>query len=312
MRDSRTSETPQRRARSFARSPVPAAAGIGLRSLHLAEIAAEIAAAPQLPAPQLPALWFEVHSENFLSAGGPRRAALAEIAARAPISCHGVGLSLGSHAGLDRDHLRRLKGLFDWIGPALVSEHLSWSVVDGVYLNDLLPLPMTEEALDVVARNVDHAQSFFGRRILVENPSAYLTFPASAMSEPEFLGRLVDRTGCGLVLDVNNVYVSAANNGFDAAWYLNQVPAAAVGEIHLAGHTVEDEGDAQVLVDTHSARVCDAVWALYEAALARTGPVPTLIEWDLDIPPLAVLLDEAARAQARLDAVLRRERADVA
>ncbi|MDX2224180.1 MAG: DUF692 domain-containing protein [Rhodospirillaceae bacterium] len=282
---------------------MPAAAGIGLRSLHLAEVAAS--SAP-------PAPWFEVHSENFLSAGGPRRAGLAEIAARAPISCHGVGMSLGSHAGLDRDHLRRLNDLFGWVRPALVSEHLSWSVVDGVYLNDLLPLPLTEEALDVVARNVDHAQDFFGRRILVENPSSYLTFAASTMSEPEFLTRLVDRTGCGLLLDVNNVYVSAANNGFDAAAYLARIPPAAVGEIHLAGHTVQDDGAARVLVDTHSARVCDPVWALYEAALARTGPVPTLIEWDLDIPPLAVLLDEAARAQALIDAVSTAERADVA
>ncbi len=245
--------------------------------------------------------WVEVHSENFLADGGPRLAALEAVAARYPVSCHGVGLSLGSAEGLDRAHLKRLQRLFARIRPGLISEHLSWSVTDGVYLNDLLPLPTTEATLAVVCRNVSQAQDVFGRKILVENPSAYLNFPGSTMSEAEFLARLVERTGCGLLLDINNVYVSAENNLFDARAYVDAIPAAAVGEIHLAGHTVTGEGDARLLIDTHSAQVCDPVWALYARALTRVGARPTLIEWDLEIPELPVLLREAAKAQSLLD-----------
>jgi uncharacterized protein (UPF0276 family) len=262
----------------------------------MASFAAEDAEAP------LTAPWVEVHSENFLCAGGPRLAMLDAVAARYPVSCHGVGLSLGSAEGLDGDHLARLKHLFDRVRPALISEHLSWSVTEGVYLNDLLPLPYTAAALDVVCRNVDRAQQTFGRKILVENPSAYLTFASSTLSETEFLGRLVARTGCGLVLDINNVYVSAANTGFAVESYLAEIPAAAVGEIHLAGHTASGDGDARVLIDTHGAQVCDPVWALYAATIRRIGARPTLIEWDLDIPALPVLLRESARAQKILDA----------
>ena len=258
---------------------------------------------PEIAALDRPAApWLEIHSENFLAAGGPRLALLDEIAARHPISCHGVGLSLGAHGGVDRLHLNRLIRLFERVKPALISEHLSWSTIDGVYLNDLLPLPYTDEALHVVATNIDIAQQAFGRRILVENPSAYLSFPSTTMAEVEFLGRLVERTGCGLLLDVNNVYVSARNNGGDAAAYLVAVPAEAVGEIHLAGHTIEDEGDAEVLVDTHSRTVCDAVWQLYAGVVSRIGPKPTLIEWDLDLPPLETLLSEAAKAEQILTA----------
>ena len=263
----------------------------------------EVAAGATAPGTEPPvAAWFEIHSENFLSAGGPRLAMLDMIAGRSPISCHGVGLSLGSHGGLDGAHLKRLAALFDRVRPALISEHLSWSVIDGVYLNDLLPLPTTVEVFEIVAANIDRAQQAFGRQILVENPSTYATFTASTMPEWEFLAGLSARTGCGLLLDVNNVYVSARNTGTDPRVYLNNVPAAAVGEIHLAGHTLEGAGELEVLVDTHSRVVADAVWELYRETIARLGPRPTLIEWDLDLPPLATLIDEARKAQAILDA----------
>jgi uncharacterized protein (UPF0276 family) len=191
------------------------------------------------------------------------------------------------------------------VKPVLVSEHLSWSVTEGVYLNDLLPLPYTAASLDIVCRNVDHAQQVLGRKILVENPSAYLTFPATTMPETDFLGRLVGRTGCGLLLDVNNIYVTSTNTTRDAQEamslahaYLDATDYAAVGEIHLAGHSIAGEDEARVLIDTHSTNVCDDVWSLFRYATDRLGPRPTLIEWDLEIPELVVLLEEAARAQA--------------
>ena len=272
-----------------------AAAGIGLRTPHMPAFATEE------PSASLTTPWIEIHSENFLCAGGPRLAMLDAVAARYPVSCHGVGLSLGSAEGLDRAHLARLRNLFTRVKPALISEHLSWSVTGGVYLNDLLPLPYTEETLAVVCRNVNTAQETFGRQILVENPSAYLSFHDTAMSEPEFLGRLVERTGCGLLLDVNNVYVSAQNNALDAQAYLNAIAGEVVGEIHLAGHSITGNAAARLLIDTHSTRVCDAVWDLYKSVIARIGAKPTLIEWDLEIPELPVLLDEAAAAQRILD-----------
>lgn len=261
----------------------------------MAAMASEEARAP------LTTPWVEIHSENFLCDGGPRLAMLDAIAGRYPISCHGVGLSLGSAEGLDPAHLARLRRLFDRVKPAAVSEHLSWSVTGGVYLNDLLPLPYTEEALATVCRNVTSAQDAFGLKILVENPSVYVSFPGSTMSEPEFLARLVERTGCGLLLDVNNVYVSAENNALDAAAYLAAVAGDDVGEIHLAGHSVTDDNGARLLIDTHSTHVCSAVWDLYAGVIARIGPKPTLIEWDLDVPELNVLLEEAAIAQQVLD-----------
>jgi uncharacterized protein (UPF0276 family) len=271
---------------------IGAAAGIGLRHPHLPALAAEDADA------RLCVPWVEIHSENFLCDGGPRLAMLDAVAARYPMSCHGVGLSLGSAEGLDAAHLARLKNLFARAKPKLISEHLSWSVTGGVYLNDLLPLPFAPETLSVVARNIDAAQNAFGQKILIENPSTYVTFSATSMSETEFLARLVERTGCGLLLDVNNIYVSACNNGFDATAYISEIPAGAVGEIHLAGHSV---GNDAVLIDTHSTHVCDDVWALYRAAISHVGPRPTLIEWDSDIPELPMLLAEAARAQSIMD-----------
>ena len=274
---------------------IEAVAGIGLRHPHLSTFATEASGAPLI----VP--WLEIHSENFLCDGGPRLAMLDAIAARYPISCHGVGLSLGSAEGLDRAHLARLKKLFARVKPALISEHLAWSVTEGVYLNDLLPLPYSEEALDIVVRNVDAAQNAFGQKILVENPSSYVTFASSRLSEPEFLTRLVDRTGCGLLLDVNNVYVSACNNAFDADAYIAAIPAKAVGEIHLAGHMAVVHGNDPLLIDTHNAHVSDDVWALYRQTISRVGARPTLIEWDSEIPSRAVLAEEAARAQNVMD-----------
>jgi len=274
---------------------IPAAAGIGLRTPHLAALANQPAGAA------LTVPWVEIHSESFLCDGGPRLAMLDAVAARYPLSCHGVGLSLGSAEGLDKSHLARLKRLFERVRPGLISEHLAWSVTNGVYLNDLLPLPATEATLATVSRNVSEAQDFFGRRMLVENPSTYLRFAGATMSEPEFMTHLVERTGCGLLLDINNVYVSASNNGFDAEAYLRSLPVAAIGEIHLAGHSVSTAGNTRLLIDTHSARVSDPVWELYAATIARTGMCPTLIEWDAAIPELSLLLCEAASAQSILD-----------
>lgn len=249
------------------------------------------------------AAWVEIHSENFFAPGGPRMAQLAQVRKHYPVSCHGVGLSLGTAEGVDRDHLQTLRSLIDRINPILVSEHLSFSVVDGIYVNDLLPLPYTEEALEVVTRNIDQTQDVLGRQILIENPSSYLTFTDSTLTEWAFLSALVERTDCGLLLDVNNIYVSAQNNGMDAAAYLDGIPGDAVQEIHLAGHTVSSTDDDRLLIDTHGDVVADPVWALYEKALNKIGPRPTLIEWDTDIPDLNILTAEAGKAQTRLDAI---------
>jgi uncharacterized protein (UPF0276 family) len=281
-------------------APMPACAGIGLRHLHVRDF---------LTAPQ-PVGWVEVHSENYLAAGGPRIAALEAIRCDYPLSCHGVGLSLGSAHGLDGDHLARLKALFDRVEPALVSEHVAWSVVDGIYLNDLLPLPYTEEALDVVCRNVDHAQSAFGRQILVENPSTYLRFAVSTMPEWEFMAAIARRTGCGILLDVNNIHVSAFNHGFAVVPYLDAMPLDAVQEIHVAGHLIHHIATETILIDDHGAPVADAVWAVLRGALDRLGPRPILVEWDTRIPPLSVLLAEAGKANRILQAgAARRARA---
>jgi len=266
------------------------ACGIGLRSAHLSQIAREAPDALQT------APWLEIHAENFLCDGGPRLAMLDAIAERYPIGCHSVALSLGSAQGLDQEHLARVKALIARIKPVFVSDHLSWSAVDGVHLNDLLPLPYTEATLDIVAANVSRVQDAFDRRILVENPSRYLGLTGSTMEEPEFLKRLVARTGCGLLLDINNVHVSAMNLGFSAAEYLTRIPAQMVEEIHLAGFTPSAE-HPDLLIDTHSQPVADEVWALYEATIKLMGPRATLIEWDADIPALPVLAAEMHRAQ---------------
>jgi uncharacterized protein (UPF0276 family) len=266
--------------------------GIGLRGPHLAAITA----AP-------PAVGFlEVHPENYMG-GGPALRALDRLRRDRPISLHGVGLSLGSADGIDQAHLGRLAGLIERLEPTLVSEHLSWSIVDGVYLNDLLPLPYTEEALELIAAHIDRVQTRLRRRILIENPSSYLSYRHSTIAEPDFLGALAAFTGCGLLCDINNIHVSSRNLGFDAAAYLAVLPAAAIGEFHLAGHSINEVDGQEILIDDHGSEVAPPVWALYRDALRHFGPRPTLIEWDSRLPPLPVLLDEAAKA----DTVIREE-----
>lgn len=272
------------------RGPLRAAAGIGLRFQHHQAV---LDTRPEVA-------WLEAHTENYMG-GGPSIRTLEAIRRDYPVSLHGVGLSLGSADGLDAAHLERVREAVHRIAPALVSEHLSWSVAGGTYLADLLPLPMTDEALDLVCRHVDETQAFLQRRILVENPSSYLRFRHSTIAEWDFLAAVAQRTGCGILCDVNNIYVSACNHGWDAAAYLAALPAQAIGEIHLAGHSLRPiEGGQTLRVDDHGSRVAPEVWALYAQALARFGPVPTLVEWDNNVPPLDVLLDEAAQAAARL------------
>jgi uncharacterized protein (UPF0276 family) len=273
-------------------SPIPTKAGIGLRFQHHQAV---VDTHPDIA-------WMEVHTENYMGGGTPLRY-LDAIRRDFPISLHGVGLSLGSVEGLDLAHLERIRRVAERIEPGLMSEHVAWSVVAGNYLADLLPLPMTEEALDVVCRHVDQTQSYLKRRILVENPSSYLTFDHSTIAEWEFIAAVAERTGCGILCDVNNIYVSAHNHGWNASTYLAALSPAAIGEIHLAGHAVRPLADGStVRIDDHGSRVIEAVWALYEEALDRFGPVPTLIEWDANVPPLDVLLGEAEHAGTLLTA----------
>jgi len=273
-------------------SPLPLRAGIGLKAQHYQEI---IDTAPNIG-------WLEVHSENYMCAGGPTQTWLSAMRERYPISLHGVGLSLGSAGPLDQTHLKRLVDLEHRVEPGHVSEHLSWSIADGVYLNDLIALPYTEEALEVFSTHVLEMQDALKRRVLIENPSSYLRYEHSVIPEPEFLLGVVDKSDCGVLLDVNNVFVSAMNHGFDAIAYLDQIPADLIGEIHLGGHSQVEFDDRVLRVDDHGSRVCDDVWALYERVIARCGPKPTLIEWDSNIPELSVLLDEAAKADGILNA----------
>lgn len=267
-----------------------AVAGIGLRSPHLAEIARD-----------RPATGFlEIHAENYLGAS-PARQTLEGLRRDYALSVHAVGLSLGSIDGLDEAHLERVATLIERLQPALVSDHLAWSVSGGRYFNDLLPLPYTEEALQVVARNVDRLQEKIGRQVLVENPSCYLAFNHSTLTEPEFLSELTRRTGCGLLLDANNIVVTAHNLRLDPASWLNGLPAASIGEYHLAGHAVNEADGETILIDDHGSRVSDGVWSLFQEIVRRYGPHPTLIEWDTDLPAVDVLLDEARRAGEALD-----------
>ena len=268
-------------------NPCPVAAGVGLRAPHVGEVLS-----------QHPAVaWLEVHSENYYVDGGPALAALERIRADYPISLHGVGMSLGSTDPLDDVHVAKLKRLISRVEPALVSEHLCWSGVGGRHLNDLLPLPYTEEALAHVCARVRELQDRLGRELLVENVSTYVALADSAMPEWEFVAGVVRRTGCKLLLDVNNIYVNARNHGFDADEYLAAIPNDAVAEIHLAGF---EAGEA-CLIDTHGAPVAPEVWALYARTIERLGPRPTLIEWDTSIPAFAVLQREASTAQSILE-----------
>jgi uncharacterized protein len=274
------------------RTPLPLVAGIGLRGPHLAQIL------KQRPS----AGWLEVHAENYMNSS-PATAALEQVRKNYTLSVHGVGLSLGSARGVDPSHLDRLKVLCDRFQPAMVSEHLAWSVGDGIYLNDLLPVPYDEEALAIVCRNIDQTQEKIGRRILIENLSAYVGFARSTMMEPEFLSEIARRTGCGLLLDINNVFVSAHNLGFDAQAYIAALPADGIEEIHLAGHAENLTDDGPVLIDNHGSSVAPQVWSLYRFAVERIGARPTLIEWDSDIPPLETLLGEAMWADLLANSV---------
>ena len=252
--------------------------------------------------------FFELHAENYMGAGGPPHRRLEAIRERYPLSLHGVGLSIGSPGPLDQAHLARLAGVAERYQPAVVSEHLAWSTHDGAFLNDLLPLPYTEETLERVCEHIDLVQTTLKRTMLLENPSTYVAFAETTMSETVFLGEIVRRTGCGLLLDVNNIFVSATNHGFDPYRYLADFPLASVGEIHLAG-CADDRDDAgfPLLIDAHDSPVRDAVWPLYAEAIRRLGPTPTLIEWDNDVPAWPALLEEARRAERAIAATTDRK-----
>ena len=265
---------------------LPCVAGIGLRAPHYREVIQNL---PDLD-------WVEVHSENFLGGGAAVRTLL-QVREHYPVSLHGVGSGLASPDALDINHLQALRRLCDAAQPASVSEHLCWNAVSGTVVNDLLPFPYTQAALQHITARVHQVQETLGRRILIENLSSYLAFNSSEMNEGEFLAELANRTACSILFDVNNLYVNARNLGVDANAFIKTLPTAAVAEYHLAGHSSQDG----CLVDTHSARVCAEVWQLYETALRHIGPRPTLIEWDTDIPALSVLQNEAAQAQHYLD-----------
>ncbi|MGC8470363.1 MAG: DUF692 domain-containing protein [Acetobacteraceae bacterium] len=286
------------RATPLAPVPIPARAGVGLRFRHHEAFLAA----------RQPVDWIEVHSENYLN---PQACAVLEaLRPDYGLSLHSVAMSLGSADGIDADHLEAIAALVARLQPALVSEHLAWNAVDHEHLADLLPLPLTEESLAVVARNVARMQERLRRPILIENPATYLQFAHSTIEEAEFLAALVACTGCGLICDVNNIVVSCANHGWNPRDYLRRLPAAAICEFHLAGHRIEhDDAGGAVRIDTHDREIAPETWELFAAALAEIGPRPTLIEWDAAIPPLAVLLAEAARANARL-AEHRREHDD--
>ncbi|MCY4244636.1 MAG: DUF692 domain-containing protein [Gammaproteobacteria bacterium] len=276
---------------AFKDAPIPAAAGIGLRAEHYRDLCAE-----------LPAVgWLEVHSENYFGAGGAPHHYLARLRRHYPLSFHGVGMSIGSADRPDAAHLARLKELIGEYSPGLVSEHLSWSSIDGEFINDLLPLPYTGESLRHLVEQVDFVQHTLGCKILLENASTYLQYEESEIPEWEFINSVAQKSGCGILLDVNNVFVNARNHGFDPFQYLERIDTRHVGEMHLAGHSVKNFGATEVRIDTHNREVSDDVWRLYGHALAHHGATPTLIEWDADLPPLAVLLGEAAAAQSMLE-----------
>jgi len=287
----------------FGMSPIPPRSGVGLKPEHYRDI---LDGAPDIG-------WFEIHAENYMGAGGPPHAYLTAIRERYPLSLHGVGLSIGGAGPLDKEHLARLCALADRYQPALFSEHLAWSSHGTVYLNDLLPLPYTDETLARVCDHISEVQDAMQRQMLLENPSTYVAYAETTMREVDFLREVARRTGCGLLLDVNNVFVQAVNHGFGADDYLDAFPMEHVGEVHLGGHAEDaDEDGSLLLIDDHGREVADPVWTLYERALARVGPVPTLIEWDNDVPAWRALLAEAQRADralaARTDATAVSER----
>lgn len=270
-------------------SPRLASTGIGLRRVHYSEFLNE----------KQPIAWLEVHAENFLNFDTPAYKILEHIRESYPISLHGVNLSLGSSDGVDEHHIKRIKALIDRINPFLVSDHLSWGRIDGYYLNDLLPIPYTQEALTLFSSTLSRVQDIFERPILIENPSSYFQYHTSEMEEAEFLATLVHRTGAGILLDINNIYVSCCNHGWNAETYLKAIPASKVKEIHLSGHVLQ----GSIRIDDHGSHVCPEVWDLYKKAIMLFGPVPTLIEWDTNIPNLETLISEANQAQIILDSV---------
>jgi uncharacterized protein len=273
--------------------PIPARAGVGLKPQHWSEIISE---RPDIG-------WFEIHAENFMEAGGPPHHALSSIRDWYPLSVHGVGLSIGSAEGIDLEHLQRLKCVCDRYRPDLVSEHLAWSTHGGAYLADLLPLPYSQATLDLVVRHVDQVQSVLGRMILLENPSTYVQFAGTEMREVDFLASVAARTGCSLLLDVNNVLVSATNHGFDATSYVDSFPLESVGEIHVAGHHADrDDANNILLIDAHGSSVADQVWTLLARAVELGGRKPVLVEWDNDVPAWSTLQEEARKADRILTA----------
>ncbi|WP_299415116.1 DUF692 domain-containing protein [uncultured Sulfitobacter sp.] len=275
-------------------APLPNAIGVGYKPQHFTDLIA----APG------PVQWIEVHAENYMGDGGRPHAQLRALAEHFALSTHGVGLSIGGEQALDADHLARLRHLLDRTNPASFSEHLAWSTHGAEFLNDLLPLPYTDATLTRVADHIAQVQDTLGRQMLLENPSSYLAFAESTYSETDFLAALVSKTGCGLLLDVNNVFVSATNLNLSPQAYIDAYPLDAVGEIHVGGHD-EDEDDhgAPLLIDSHGAAVVDPVWALLDYTLARSGPRPVLVEWDTDVPEWQILRSEAARAATALTSI---------
>lgn len=273
---------------------LPHAPGIGYKPQHYSDLITDSA----------PVEWLEIHAENYMGDGGRPLAQLQHLAQRFPISVHGVGLSIGGEGPLDPDHLARLRRLCDWLDPASFSEHLAWSTHEGAFLNDLLPLPYTDATLARVAAHIDEVQQVLGRQMLLENPSSYLAFDDSTWTEPDFMHELARRTGCGLLLDVNNVFVSAINLGYQPNDYIDAYPLDLVGEIHLGGHDEDhDDHGAPLLIDSHGREVVEPVWALLDYTLARSGPRATLIEWDTDVPDWPTLAAEARRAGEALSNV---------
>ncbi|WP_120501415.1 DUF692 family multinuclear iron-containing protein [Roseovarius sp. EL26] len=273
---------------------LPFGVGVGYKSQHFTQILNDAA----------PVEWLEIHAENYMGDGGRPLAQLRHLSERFAISVHGVGLSIGSEGPLDTDHLARLKHLCGWLNPASFSEHLAWSTHDSHFLNDLLPLPYTNDSLTRICDHIDQVQDVVSRKMLLENPSSYLAFDESTWSEPDFLREVTRRTGCGMLLDVNNVFVSATNLNFSPQDYIDQYPLGSVGEIHLGGHDEdEDEHGQPLLIDSHGREVIDPVWALLDYVLERSGPKPVLVEWDTDVPEWSVLQAEALRAQTALEKV---------
>ncbi|MBL1421074.1 MAG: DUF692 domain-containing protein [Alphaproteobacteria bacterium] len=280
----------------FTHKDIPNSAGVGLKAQHYKNILDE----------KPPLGWFEVHPENYMGAGGPPHQYLTAIRELYPLSLHGVGMSLGSPVErLNPEHLARFKALVERYEPGLISEHLAWSTHEGVFYNDLLPLPYTDETLNHLVNHVNEMQDYMGRQVLIENPSVYLAYDDSPYAETEFLRQLAKKTGCGLLLDVNNIFVSASNQGYDPYDYLAAFPVECVGEIHLGGHVVEkveedDKSISEILIDAHSTAVVDDVWGIYNKLIGMIGAKPSLMEWDGDIPEWKILYDEAQTADGYL------------